>query len=77
MPLTTKSANRKDLRTGANVDLQHRHFAFIAATIKDLHSIAEIDRTWVAEFFANACEKTNPKFDRRRFLLAANAEERS
>lgn len=76
MPLTTESAARKDRNSPLSVTLEHRHFAFIAATIADLHSIKEKDRTWVADFFAEKLSGTNPRFDRARFLSACNAADR-
>ena len=73
MTLTTESAARKDKTTGASAELQHRHFAFIAATIKAMPDFAVTLRTQkrsVALAFADACARTNPKFDRNRFLAA-------
>jgi len=65
------NAHRKDINTAANgVVLQHRHFAFIAATIATMPDAGY--RADVALMFADACEKTNPKFDRKRFLAACN-----
>lgn len=52
------------------------HFVAIADMLKDLHSIEETDRTWVAEYFAGQLERTSPKFDRARFLTACNAADR-
>ena len=63
--LTAESAARKDRTSGANAELQHRHFAFIAATIKDNRLGGN-----VAQVFAAACARTNPHFDRARFLAA-------
>lgn len=71
--LTTESALRKDRTTAANATLEHRHFAFIAATIKAMPDHAPSLRTQkrsVALAFADACAGTNPRFDRRRFLAA-------
>ena len=75
--LTQTSAHRKDIATGQNAELQHRHFAFIAATIKAMPDHAATLRTQkrsVALAFADACARTNPRFDRRRFLLACGEE---
>lgn len=71
--LTQESAHRKDCTTGQNANLQHQHFSFIAATINAMPDHAASLRTCkrsVALAFADACAGTNPKFDRRRFLLA-------
>lgn len=75
MPLTTESAARKDNTTGANAELQHRHFAFIATTIKALKPDMNATQ-WriMQENFENACACTNPRFDRRRFLAACGGQ---
>lgn len=70
MALTTESALRKD-RTNANSTLEHRHFATIAAIIAELR---DEDRQAMADFFVERLRGTNPRFDRRRFMLACNAE---
>lgn len=68
MALTEQNATRKDLNTARyGVELQHRHFSFIAAVIKDMPKAI---RTETALRFADACAGSNPRFDRRRFLLA-------
>lgn len=75
MPLTAESALRKDRTTQAT--LEHRHFAFIAATIKAMPDHAATLRTQkrsVALAFATACAGTNPRFDRARFLRACGEE---
>lgn len=72
MPLTIETALRKDRTMPTAANLQHRHFAWIAATI------AEMPRAYkgaVAMHFAIACGKTNPKFDRARFMRACGVEE--
>lgn len=66
MPLTTESALRKDERTSAT--LEHRHFAFIAQTIAKINNAGY--RTDVAVHFADELPRTNPRFDRARFLKA-------
>ena len=69
MTLTCESANRKDLNTAKHgVELQHRHYSFIAAVIRDI-PIAH-GRADTAERFAQACAGSNPRFDRRRFMTA-------
>jgi hypothetical protein len=61
--------NAKDARTANNgVELQHRHFSFIAATIKAMPD--DQIRYACAQQFVAACAKTNSKFDRARFLAA-------
>lgn len=71
--LTRESALRKDRTTAQGVTLEHRHFAFIAATIKDWPHDRE--RAELAEHFADACRRTNGRFDRARFLSACGVEE--
>lgn len=71
--LTIESAARKDRTTGASAELQHRHFAFIAAVIAAMPSHAaslRAQKSSVANSFAEACARTNPRFDRRRFMKA-------
>lgn len=78
MALKTASASRKDISTAANgVTLEHRHFALIAAVIADLEDSNDrplgIDD--VREAFAYACARTNPKFNRARFIAATIKQE--
>lgn len=68
MALSTDAALRKD-RSNASSDMQHRHFATVAAIIRDL-PMTEADRECVAEHFAAELRCTNPRFDRTRFLRA-------
>jgi hypothetical protein len=72
--LTKDSAHKKDLRTGLS-DMQHRHFATVATIIRGLPD-AFGNRGEIAKWFATELATTNPRFDRRRFLLACgvNAE---
>lgn len=87
--LTTQSAVRKDKNAPHDVKLEHRHFAFIAATLESmkpqyrfkaggnglrLHP-AYTAWTQVVFHFADACAATNPKFDRARFLRACGVGE--
>ena len=51
------------------VKLQHRHFVLIADIIRDFGYPAE--RRRIAEHFANRLARTNPNFDRSRFVSAA------
>lgn len=74
MPLTAHAANRKDRATPQTVELQHRHFAFIASALRNAKTAPHLsEQGWVevATVFANMCENTNPRFDRSRFLVAA------
>lgn len=71
--LKPDAALRKDRTTDA--ELQHRHFAFIAAVIADLQNdTGRATRLHMAHHFADACARTNPRFDRARFLRACNVE---
>lgn len=73
MPLSASAALSKDKWSGkCTVLFQHRHFAFIAATIKQTHD--DFRRMHMAYAFANELEKTNPNFDRDRFLRACGIE---
>ncbi len=82
MPLTTQSAARKDKSTAQGVpSFEHRHFAFIAATIVNMDDLAngqtDLAKLWqgrVARHFADACARTNPRFDRARFLSACGLQ---
>ena len=68
--LTPESATRKDKTSGLG-EMQHRHFATVAAIIRSYHPetvASEADA--IAEHFANELARTNPKFDRARFLRA-------
>lgn len=65
--LKPEAALRKD-QTNANSDMQHRHFAAVAAIIKSFPEGAE--RISVAHTFAAGLAHTNAKFDRARFLRA-------
>jgi hypothetical protein len=70
--------NMKDKNTAQRgVELQHRHFSFIAAVIHDMPDHAETLRAQkrsVALAFAYACRATNSRFDRDRFLAACGYE---
>ena len=69
MSLSIETAARKDRRAGL-CEMQHRHFAAIAAIIKNLHGGLSVP---VADHFANRLAATNPRFDRARFLKACGA----
>lgn len=69
MALTTEAATRKD-RTSANSTMEYRHFATVAAIIKDQPGPDAKMRRQMATHFANGLACTNPRFDRIRFLRA-------
>ena len=78
MPLTKDTAHRKDLNAGIG-EMQHRHFATIATIIREMpenldYLFSHVDRENTAEYFAERLAQTNPRFDRRRFLLACGVE---
>lgn len=71
MALKPDAALRKDLTTAITTslgDLQHRHFATIAAILRDLNAPTETCEQW-----ADRLRHTNPRFDRARFLRACAA----
>ena len=69
MPLTMQSANRKDISTARHgVELQHRHFSFIAAVIAEIAD--PVERHNIAVRFGDACCRSNPRFDYSRFMKA-------
>jgi hypothetical protein len=64
----------KDKTTAARgVHLEHRHYAFIAAVIREMATEGHNAAAEVAERFAKACAGTNVKFNRERFLAACEA----
>lgn len=68
MALSRETALRKDIRTanaGNLGPMEHRHFATIAAILRDLNADRETCQQW-----ADRLRHTNPRFDRARFLLA-------
>ena len=71
--MTPESETRKDIRNAGKATFEHRHFATIAATLRNLR---DMDLTaWQHETllnqFADALAATNPRFDRAHFLKAA------
>ncbi len=81
MPLNAQSATRKDTATAKAVSLQHRHFAFIAATLKacnpggdGIQNLAMHQWKDTVMAFAAACAASNPKFSRARFLAACETD---
>lgn len=83
MALSQKAANCKDLNADKG-EMQRRHFATIATTIRNIPDylpldgmpgvVAPISRQAIAEHFANELAATNPRFDRARFLAACLAD---
>lgn len=73
MALTKDTAHRKDLNAGIG-DMQHRHFATIATIIREMSEgampIERATQEMLSHRFAERLHSTNPRFDRRRFLLA-------
>jgi len=73
--MTDSAAIQKD-RTSGLGEMQHRHFATVAAIIRSMEKVNNqehgfIDvREDVAHHFADNLAGTNPRFDRRRFLIA-------
>jgi len=77
---------RKDARTAETLPVfQHRHFAAIAAVFMEdaardariTQAVGEntvlnyaVERGWLAERLALMFERSNPRFDRARFLRA-------
>lgn len=65
--LNDESALRKDRKSAGDFcAMQHRHFAVVAGVIASSRG----SRDDIAELFADAFAKTNPRFDRARFLRA-------
>jgi hypothetical protein len=85
MALKTASANRKDISTAQRgVSLEHRHFSFIAATLKSSKPASGFyeghvgaNEAWhnTVLTFSDACSHTNEKFNRARFLSACGVED--
>ena len=71
MPLSIEAATAKDKRTGL-APMQHRHFSTIAAVLASMpdRPSAEV----AAHHFASELIKTNPAFNRARFLTACEVE---
>lgn len=71
MPLSPRAAHRKDL-SGKPATMTHQHFRSIAESIRKLatHPSSELARDLVAFRFADDLARTNPNFNRVRFLAA-------
>lgn len=52
---------------------QHRHYKAIAALIAGMSPVTRA-RDAIADDFADMFEQDNPRFDRARFLAAANGK---
>jgi hypothetical protein len=53
--------------------MSRRHFQMIAAVLRDA-TLTPKQRDDLAERFAVACKRENPRFDRQRFLTAINGQ---
>ena len=79
MPTATRSglshaaALRKDKQSAAGTHLQHRHFALIASVIAAI--AVPFLRGVVSKHFATALARTNPNFNRHRFLAACRGDD--
>lgn len=67
------NAHRKDLNA-PTANMEHRHFATIAAIIRALPEAADT-RAGMAQHFARHLRATNPRFNTDRFLAACMAED--
>lgn len=70
------SFNRKDIFTAnKHVELQHRHFAVIAAALADSKPTQpEMMAQWqsTVNSFIAICRSSNPRFDQQRFIAACS-----
>lgn len=71
--------NRKDISTAKrHIELQHRHFAFIAAVLAESKPLPHWDANKLAQWqsmvnsFVMACRSSNGRFSADRFLAACN-----
>lgn len=70
--------NAKDARTAqrGNVKLEHRHFAVIAAALRESKPAANWEPAKMSQWkstvssFVDTCRSSNGRFDRDRFLAA-------
>lgn len=76
MPLKAGAALRKDQTNAFASSMEHRHFATIAAILKELTpardklSLSLTTHRYICRLFADRLATTNPRFDRSRFLAA-------
>lgn len=79
MPKLTKESELvKDTDHRKAVELQHKHFAFIAsviATMPDFAPTLRAHKSSCANFFADACAQTNTRFNRDRFMAACGHQQ--
>ena len=68
MSLSVEAATRKDISSGLG-EMQHRHFATVAAIIAEMGN-DDGTREYAAIHFADRLSRTNVRFDRKRFLRA-------
>ena len=72
--MTPANMLAKDRRTASErPTFQHRHFALVAEIIRNLPP--DVNRGIVAADFVAAFSATNPRFDVRRFWVAAGVRE--
>lgn len=72
MPLSINAAQSKDKRAGIP-EMQHRHFAFMAETIATSEMGWTLSKANMAKHFADVLARSNPRFDRERFMRACGA----
>ena len=73
MPLSPAAAHRKDLTEKPAV-MSHAHFRTIAAILREELAAAPITSRPIVDRFADALARTNPRFDRARFLTACTPD---
>jgi hypothetical protein len=67
----------KSTMNRGGIQLQHRHFVFIAAVLSELPDHAESLRAQkqsVINAFVAACRRSNSRFDEGRFIAACGGE---
>ena len=74
MALTARSAHRKDLGK-SSCKMEHRHFATIAAAIRELRGFTDVQKDKLAAHFARHLRSTNPNFNSDRFIAACLSAE--
>jgi hypothetical protein len=71
MPLTAASARAKDTRASTPT-MTHQHFAYIARVIRET-PMSGLQREAAIDTWTHALARTNPRFDRARFITACMA----
>lgn len=79
MSLSAEAAARKDRTNAHNATFEHRHFAALAAMLAELKpsqrlSLSGTTHRYICHYFADRLAGTNPRFDRKRFLVACGVE---